>query len=101
MPRQAWYTQNLQISIPVTVVAGLLIVMLIACCFKGIEAMSRVSDPARRLPYSQRRTGAPNGTGRDGCRQNLGWLAHARSGSQAGRERIMVYLEVMTLLRGK
>ena len=35
-PRQAWYTQNLQISIPVTVVAGLFVIMLIVCCFRGM-----------------------------------------------------------------
>ena len=36
VPCQAWYTQNLQISIPVTVVAGLFILMMIAFCFRGM-----------------------------------------------------------------
>lgn len=100
VPRQAWYTQNLQISIPVTVVAGLFIVMLIACCFKGTgNVKSLRSRPM--LTVFQRYVGAPNETSRGGCLQNPGWLARARNGSQAGRERTTVYLEVMTLRRGK
>jgi hypothetical protein len=33
---KAWYTENLQISVPVTVVAGLFVLMIILYCFKGM-----------------------------------------------------------------
>jgi len=43
----AWYTQNLQISIPVTVVAGLFVLMLMACCLRA--AFRRSKERSRRL----------------------------------------------------
>jgi len=32
---KAWYTENLQISVPVTVVAGLFVLIILAYCFKA------------------------------------------------------------------
>lgn len=45
---KAWYTENLQISIPVTVVAGLFILMIVAYCFKVAFRRARGSR-SRRL----------------------------------------------------
>jgi len=44
----ALYTQNLQISIPVTVVAGLFVLMMIACCFKAVFRRAKRGQ-SRRL----------------------------------------------------
>jgi len=44
----ALYTQNLQISIPVTVVAGLFIFMIIGCCFRAVLRRSN-RGRSRRL----------------------------------------------------
>lgn len=45
---KAWYTENLQISVPVTVVAGLFVLMIVVYCFK--VAFRRISrSRSRRL----------------------------------------------------
>lgn len=43
-PCQAWYTENLQISVPVTVVAGLFVVMMIVYCFRGVSTGTLAFD---------------------------------------------------------
>ena len=40
---KAWYTENLQISVPVTVVAGLFIIIMVTCCFKGMDGVAPLS----------------------------------------------------------
>jgi hypothetical protein len=40
IPCQAWYTENLQISVPVTVVAGLFVLIILTYCFKGMATLS-------------------------------------------------------------
>jgi len=44
----AWYTQNLQISIPVTVVAGLFVLMMVVCCLRAVFRRANRSR-SRRL----------------------------------------------------
>lgn len=44
VPGQAWYTQNLQISIPVTVVAGLFVLMMVVCCLRGMGGAKARAD---------------------------------------------------------
>ncbi|KAJ7585607.1 Metallo-peptidase family M12-domain-containing protein [Mycena floridula] len=45
---KAWYTQNLQIAIPVTVVAGLVAIILLWFIIRGILRCIRGRDPALR-----------------------------------------------------
>lgn len=45
---KAWYTENLQISVPVTVVAGLFVLMMVVYCFKAAFRRANRSQ-SRRL----------------------------------------------------
>jgi len=69
---KAWYVQNLQISIPVTIVAGLAFILLLwalisctlSCCRRRKEAKRPIVDPAlrhERLGSSDRAAGLRKG----------------------------------------